>query len=273
MNETEVGILLEKRLGRAAVSRLALQTLIPAGLNNLAYATVKDPDKRKDLVTDRDSVSTTIVASNSQYYANLSTLISTNGLMLDKLQFGTIYYFLTPQTFLFSNVNTTTNRITFVNNHDFAPGTRIWLTTTDTLPAPFTVETDYYVNYVSAKVISLCLTYADAIAGTNIIDITTQGAGTDTATPQDFEIVQWLGSPNQGSLTSCVPIEYVQGWLVNNRIYLKNATSGTLKFASPFIPTLATLPGILEQDLIDELVTLATSGGAAPLNPPPEGDG
>ena len=44
-------------------------------------------------------------------------------------------------------------------------------------PPPITEGTDYYVNVVDDDTFKLAPTYSDAIGGTNLIDITTAGAG------------------------------------------------------------------------------------------------
>lgn len=268
LNESQISILVSKRIGATAASNLKWQTLIPAALNNLAYATVADPDKRKDLVTDKESITGTIVTSAGESYVDLSTLVSINGLMLDKLQFGTIFYYLT-HTFTSGDVNTNpTNTIT-LPAHGFSTGDAVVFTTTVTLPSPFVAGTVYYVIAVGANVIQLATTKSNALLGT-AINITTTGSGVMSITTTATNILQWLGSPNQGGLTSCLPINFVQGWLVNTKLYLNNATAGLLKFASPFVPTLENLPVILEQDLVDTVVELALTGSPALPNPSPE---
>jgi len=70
----------------------------------------------------------------------------------------------------------------------FQTGDRLDMTTTDTLPAPLAVDTDYYVIVVrevssdtQSVAIKVATSYANALAGT-AVDITDTGAGTHTAT-------------------------------------------------------------------------------------------
>jgi len=65
-------------------------------------------------------------------------------------------------------------------NHEYhRTGFPIRLTTSDTLPAPFLINTTYYVIRVDVGTIQLAASRANAFAGTQI-DITTSGAGTQT---------------------------------------------------------------------------------------------
>lgn len=56
------------------------------------------------------------------------------------------------------------------------------------LPAGLATLTRYYAVYVDANTIKLTLTLADALAGTNIIDITGNGTGTHKATIGSFDL-------------------------------------------------------------------------------------
>ena len=60
-------------------------------------------------------------------------------------------------------------------------GTLVQLSSTTTLPAPLLPSTNYFVyTGGSADTFALTPTYADALSGTNIIDLTTAGSGTIT---------------------------------------------------------------------------------------------
>jgi hypothetical protein len=79
---------------------------------------------------------------------------------------------------LITSINTTTNLFT-ITGSGMPNGTLVHLTSTATLPAPLTAGTNYFVfTNGSANTFALTATYADAIAGTNLIDITTSGSGT-----------------------------------------------------------------------------------------------
>jgi hypothetical protein len=65
--------------------------------------------------------------------------------------------------------------------HGYITGTKVALTTTTTLPGG-TSATDYWIIKVSAGVVSLATSLANAVAGT-AVDITDAGVGTHTLTP------------------------------------------------------------------------------------------
>ena len=78
-------------------------------------------------------------------------------------------------------VDTSSNEITVPSNSDLYTGSAVILTTSGGLPAGLSLATTYYVIRVSATVIKLATSLANAVAGT-AIDITTQGTGTHIAT-------------------------------------------------------------------------------------------
>jgi len=66
--------------------------------------------------------------------------------------------------------------------HGFQTGLVVRLTTTGGLPAGLATATDYFVIFLSANTYALASTRALALAGTRV-DFTTNGTGTQTATP------------------------------------------------------------------------------------------
>lgn len=83
-----------------------------------------------------------------------------------------------PKSTSISNINTTTNLITVAGNQ-LTDGSLVRILSTVTYPNPLQPDTNYYVyTGGNANTFSLAYTYADAIAGTNLIDITTAGTGT-----------------------------------------------------------------------------------------------
>ena len=84
----------------------------------------------------------------------------------------------------------------------------IQLTTTGTLPAELSLETDYWIVFVGVNAYSLATSQANALAGT-VVAFTDNGAGTHTVTGTDTESnpdnrsqrLHWalLGSLNDGS--------------------------------------------------------------------------
>lgn len=67
--------------------------------------------------------------------------------------------------------------------HGYYTGLKVQFSTTTTLPAGLSTSTDYFVIRLDANTFKVADTLAHAIAGTNIIDITDTGTGTQTVTP------------------------------------------------------------------------------------------
>lgn len=67
--------------------------------------------------------------------------------------------------------------------HGFYTGLKVQFTTTTTLPAGLSLATDYFVIRLDANTFKVTATLAQAVAGTDIIDITDTGTGTHTVTP------------------------------------------------------------------------------------------
>jgi hypothetical protein len=88
------------------------------------------------------------------------------------------------ETINVSAVDTTNDTLTVVGR-DMPTGWQVTLTTTGTLPDPLLVSTYYYVRVISANVISLYPTSADASANTNKINLTTAGSGTIAVVPDN----------------------------------------------------------------------------------------
>ena len=89
------------------------------------------------------------------------------------------------ESFLAAAVNIGTDIITVTRN--FKTGEKVRMTTTNTLPAPLQLVTDYYVIRVSTTEIKLAETLLDALAD-NEINLTTQGIGTHTATLYSIQV-------------------------------------------------------------------------------------
>lgn len=85
-------------------------------------------------------------------------------------------------TFAAAAVNTATNRIT-VTSHGLpsSPGWQVQLSTTGTLPAPLALATNYYAKRIDNNTLEI---YTDA-ALSSIVDLTDQGSGTHTITPDN----------------------------------------------------------------------------------------
>ena len=97
------------------------------------------------------------------------------------------------KTFVDGDVNTGTDQVALAG-HGFLSGTGVELTTSGTLPAGLTLTTLYYLRAVDANTLTLHTNVADAIAGTNPVNITAAaGGGTHTINNRTINLG---GSPN-----------------------------------------------------------------------------
>ena len=265
LNDEQVALLASKRLKMDGRSILTLQTYTNNALNNLARQCANDDYKRRYLMTAPVRTTGTITTDNVfRYYTDLSTLMDTHQIMLDYLQYGTIFFIPASKSFLANAVSG--NRVS-IPDHNFQTGLAVQVGTTNQLPSPLVSNTTYYIIRVSANLISFASTYANALAGTPItLTDPTDAAGTQTITPFQEYIAQWLSSPTQAALISSNPYYYPYIWLVGNLLYT-DQISGSWRFNVPFVPTLDTLPEILESDLIDAVIQIAITQGFEPLTP------
>lgn len=260
MNDLEVATAASKRLKMDGRSILTLQSFINNSLNNLARECANDDYKKRYLMTDPASVTATITSDGTfRYYADLSADIFSPQIMLDYLQYGTIFYVPATQTFVPGGVSG--DRIS-ITNHGYQTGLAVQLTTSNALPAPLVAATTYYVIRLSANLFSLATTYQRAVDGI-AITLSDTGTGVQTITPWEQYITQWLASPTQGALISSNPFYYPYIWIEQNLLYT-DQLKGTFKFNVPFIPNLDNLPSVLQSDLIDEVVKIAITQGFEP---------
>jgi len=75
-----------------------------------------------------------------------------------------------------SSVNDTSNELT-VTGHGLSHGDAVRIGATGTPPTPLVNTTVYYARVISTDVIKVHLTYADALANTNAVDITNTTTG------------------------------------------------------------------------------------------------
>lgn len=92
LNEQDVALAASKRLKKGAEAIPTLMTYIPNALSNLARQVANQPYRRRLLVTDQASATVNVTNATYNYYADLSTLQTTPGIMLEYLQLGTIFY-------------------------------------------------------------------------------------------------------------------------------------------------------------------------------------
>lgn len=83
-----------------------------------------------------------------------------------------------------SEVDVTENSVA-IPTHGYVTGLKGQLTTTGTLPVGLSLGTDYFIIVVDASNVKFATTLANALAGTPVVDITSQGvsASVNTFTP------------------------------------------------------------------------------------------
>jgi len=267
LNEIQVATAASKRLKMDGRDMLTLQSLIPSALNMLARHCADDRTKRRLLITDRDTTTATI-SGTDPYSADLSTLQTTPQIMLDYLQFGTVFWYPPTITFPHTDVNTIDDVVeiqgTTASTY-LTEGTVVRISNPGTLPTNLFANVDYYITSgVDAPDFAFSETAALATAGTKI-NLAGQGSGTNTLTIQQRPVAQWLATPNIADLDACVNYSFPYIWLIGNELFT-NKTAGTFKFSVPFIPTLTdftTYSSVnqLTNDLIDCVVSLAIDSG------------
>lgn len=87
--------------------------------------------------------------------------------------------------------------------HGMLTGEPFRVTTSGALPAGLSADTTYYAAVVSAGEITAHPTSADAVAGTNTVDITDDGTGTQTIQ----KVTNWILPSLITSLTPTAPVD------------------------------------------------------------------
>lgn len=86
---------------------------------------------------------------------------------------------IAPANNTITAIDTATDLFTLAD-HGMPHGNMIRVQSTGTLPVPLAANGNYYVRNISTSTFKLAPTYNDAIAGTNLINITTAGTGVIT---------------------------------------------------------------------------------------------
>jgi hypothetical protein len=160
----------------------------------------------------------------------------------------TICYFiyedagLVQRTFSTADVNTGTESIT-VTDHNLQSGMIIRFTDGGGgLPAPLVAGTDYYANVVDANTIRPCTTLYGAIAGEDIVNITTTGGANNIITPNDS--YNGATAPYYWSWTTYIAVGTIGGTpssrftLLNQHLVSKAFThNGEVFFATEYLST------------------------------------
>jgi YbbR domain-containing protein len=145
-------------------------------------------------------------ADHYQFAANLADSGTATAVNLTAVGSGTT-------TVSRCDIDTTLDTYTFTSAHGWVTGDGpVRATTGTTLPTGVTADTDYYIVRVSDTVVKLSDTEAHALAGTNIVDITAIGAGTQTLTRSDVDLTEnGLRVDDHGMQTGDGPVRFSTG--------------------------------------------------------------
>lgn len=286
LTDTAVAIEAAKRLKWPPSKTLALQSMIPAALSNLAKAVARDPMRRHLLMTDPAVVQATVTPGNQVSVvspavtgsADLSEIVETYGVMLDDLQYGTVFHqYVIP--FTSGDVTATAAwpdgsyiTLTGLIAAILTEGLPVYLETSGALPSGVSPNVTYYMLQEDDTTFGLAISLA-AVATNTGVTFSNVGSG-NSAIYSAKTLLQWLKSPNQGFAETCLPFSMLQGWLEGYDLKVKGvpfiSTYSVLSFNVPYMPkTLADLPAgdDLHQDLIDTLVAIAMTGGTEDVPP------
>lgn len=279
-SERDIAILTQQRLGLPASAILGLQTLVPAALNNLAKAVALDPARRPLLLTDPTTTTVDFeLGSNGTYTASLNEIISTQNVMLDYIRYGTMWVSGTTSVLVSGAGTAAANRTyAYVGLSEGRPSFHVtaqsdpdlqnivWQTNSPDPGGQWIIlnNTDGDTWYQSTDDVFYPWDATTWTLGSG------SGAGATPAptvatTPV---LVQWLASPNQGQLTSAIPVPYPTVYLVGTTLYGNNVGAATVRFSVPYTPTVSAFPNDvpLTADLLDQMVELYMTKGPSPAN-------
>ncbi len=151
-------------------SVVARMPSVPATLADGATVTVDFSASKENVVTLGGN---RIIAISNEYDGAVKLLT----IKQDGTGSRTVTWKYSTETVAYTAVDTGTDAITVAN--DYQTGTKVQISTDDTLPTGLSASTDYYLIRVDATHVQFATTRANAFAGTDI-DITAQGAGNHT---------------------------------------------------------------------------------------------
>lgn len=137
------------------------------------------------------------------YAAGTNTLLYSLTITSVDNALDTVSFTPSNVTFINTNINTTTDIITVPSNTWMTTGTPVTFWQGTAAPGGVTQGSVYYVIRLSSTTVQLATTRANALAGTPVVDFSTQGTGTHTLT---FTLVlgnkdEFWGSGRKGKLT------------------------------------------------------------------------
>lgn len=108
-----------------------------------------------------------------------------------------------PQANFTFTADPATDILDYGITHNLRNGAAVTVSTTGTLPAPLTINTTYYVIFVSSTTIKLATNIANAQAST-AIDITTTGTGSNSSTTINMSRIRFFAEDPKSNYVYCV---------------------------------------------------------------------
>lgn len=247
------------RLGLGPSSKLRIQKEVPNALQIFSERLATDENKRHLILTPR-----TVVGTPTNGILDLSTLVTSERIMIDKLHLGRIYH-VGGRTFVSGDVDTSADTITITDN-TIPDGTLIQFTSTGALPFGLGPGSDFYKGSTVGDTFQV---FTDSSL-TTLVDLTSQGSGTmSVITPliSDPAPMQRLKNPNFTNLVQPW-VDTTQDkfwWLIGNSLYCfkgdRTAINTPVQFNVPHTIALSEFGssspiGQLQDEFIDALTEL-----------------
>lgn len=237
----QVADIVAGRLNLGSRDKLRIQKSIADALQIFSERIATDENKRHFILTPR-----TVTGTPTAGILDLSALITSNRIMIDKLHWGRIYND-GNKTFTSANVDTSSDLVQIIDN-GFVRGLEVTLTTTGTLPAPLALATGYYIGMTpfDDENFFWFATDQNDLEGT-IINLTTGGTGTHTVVVPDSDPapLQYLSNPHFTSFNQPWAAEGSQDkywWLIGTMLYAFKANNTPITTALQFnVPHTAAL--------------------------------
>ena len=174
-NADKIGQSMTSVGANASLSKVTSSTATPANVIGAAMTAAASGNN----VFNIRSQSSGLIAS----LGNMGKSLSSNGKTTTSTSYVNVTNSSSAKTFLPAAVTTGTDNIN-ISSHGLTSGQLVQFSNSGGgLPAGLSVNTDYYVSVVDANNFKVSTTYAGGLAGTGIVDITTQGTGTHSVDP------------------------------------------------------------------------------------------
>lgn len=267
--ESQISEIVRGRLKLPTAAKLRIQKAIPNALQIFSERMAEDDYKRYITLTPK-----TVTGTPTLGLLDLAALVTSNGVMIDKLHLGDIYN-QPARTFNDTGVNLSASTIVLLNNR-LVTDTRIRFTTTGVLPAPLLIDTDYYVSAIENGGLEI-YSVPDL---SQRVTLTSVGMGTQTISTPDIPEEQPLSRLTNPALTS-FPIAWMDTvndkfwWLIGTQMHLFAGDGSPITTVCQFnVPRIIALSdfddpavGSLQDEFIDVITELTAQAEVTRDNP------